>query len=271
MTKKTTGKFLIPRGDAFDLDFANYHFDDRFLKARELMNERRFTVGETDVAYRVVNHWDQSGLLPASVKGDGGWRKFTLPEMVWLKAIVRMRGFGLSLDKIAAAKDDIMKWDKKLEQYPYFEYYVLKAWFSSSNPYILVTSDGRAEVATTSEIEAAKLILGSFDVLLISLKAILQDMGVGTPKGKTLFALSDKEVELLSSIRLKNNNEIRAKIDDNGDITEIESTETISTPLASHKLKNQVEQEKMYGKVVTQYEDGIPKSIQVTKCKKMKS
>lgn len=270
MAKKTMGKLFIPRGDAFDLNFADYQFDDKFQRVRELMNDRRFTVGETDVAYRVINHWDQSGVLPEGVKGDGGWRKFTLPEMVWLKAAVRMRDFGLSLDQIASAKDGAMAWSKKLEQYPHFEYYVAKAWFSGADPYILVTSEGEAEVATMAEIEAAKLFLDSFDVLLISLKAILKGMGVNTSEVKTMFALSDKEVELLSSIRMGNNNEIKAKIDDQGEITEIESTETTTSPLAPHKIKNQAEQEKMYGKVVTQYENGVPKSVQVTTRKRLK-
>jgi hypothetical protein len=164
-----------------------------------------------------------------------------------------------------------MWWSKEHEEYPYFEYYVAKAWFSGSDPYVLVTSDGEAEVATMAEIEAAKLFLDSFDVLLISLKAILKGMGVNTSEVKTLFALSEKEVELLSSIRMGNNNEVKAKIDDQGEITEIESTETTTSPLAPHKIKNQVEQEKMYGKVVTQYENGVPKSVQVTTRKKLKS
>lgn len=271
MAKKSIGKLFIPRGDAFDLDFADYQFDDKFQKVRELMDNRRFTVGETDVVYRVINHWDQSGLLPDGVKGDGGWRKFTLPEMVWLKAMVRMRDFGLPLYKIAQARKGAMWWSKEHEEYPYFEYYVAKAWFSGSDPYILVTSDGEAEVATMAEIEAAKLFLDSFDVLLISLKAILKGMGVNTAGVKTLFALSDKEVELLSSIRMGNNNEVKTKIDNQGEITEIESTETTTSPLAPHKIKNQAEQEKMYGKVVTQYENGVPKSVQVTTRKKLKS
>ena len=95
-------------------------------------------------------------------------------------------------------------------------------------------------------------------------------MGVNTSEVKTLFSLSDKEVELLSSIRMGNNNEVKAKIDDQGEITEIESTETTTSPLAPHKIKNRAEQEKMYGRVVTQYENGVPKWVQVTKRKRLK-
>ncbi|MCC7357575.1 MerR family transcriptional regulator [Candidatus Uhrbacteria bacterium] len=270
MAKKTLSKLFIPRSDAFAFDLADYQFNDKFQKVRELMNDRRFTVGETDVAYRVINHWDQSGLLPDGVRGDGSWRKFTLPEMVWLKAVVRMRDFGLPLEKIAYARKGAMSWNKQRERYPCFEYYLAKAWLSDADTYILVMSDGEAEVATVAQIEAAKLFLDSFDVLLISLKAILKGMGLHTPAVKTLFALSEKDIELLTSIHMGNNNDIKVKIDDQGEITEIESTETTTSPLAPHRLKNQVEQEKMYGQVVTKYENGVPKSVQVTTRKRLK-
>jgi len=264
------GRLFIPRGDGFDLDFAHYQLSDDCQKVRDLMDDRRFTVGETNVAYRVVNHWDQSGLLPDGVPGDGGWRKFTFPEMVWLKSIVRMRDFGLSLENIALVKNGVMKWSEEQKRYTFFEYFVAKAWLSGVEPFILVTSDGESEIATMDQIECAKILHGSFDVLLISLKDILNKMGAKTPKVKTLFALSDKEFELLSSIRLGNNSEVKTKIDNQGEITEIESTETTTSPLAPHKLKNQLEQDKMYGKVVTQYENGVPKSVQVTKRKRLK-
>lgn len=270
MAKKTLSKLFIPRSDAFAFDLADYQFNDKFQKVRELMNDRRFTVGETDVAYRVINHWDQSGLLPDGVRGDGSWRKFTLPEMVWLKAVVRMRDFGLPLEKIAQARKGAMSWNKQRERYPCFEYYLAKAWLSDADTYILVMSDGEAEVATVAQIEAAKLFLDSFDVLLVSLKAILKGMGLHTPAVKTLFALSEKDIELLTSIHMGNNNDIKVKIDDRGEITEIESTETTTSPLAPHRLKNQVEQEKMYGQVVTKYENGVPKSVQVTTRKRLK-
>jgi DNA-binding transcriptional MerR regulator len=269
MANKTLGKLFIPRGDAFDLDFANYQLDDKFKKVRELMNDRRFTVGETDVAYRVINHWDQSGLLPEGVKGDGGWRKFTLPEMVWLKAMVRMRDFGLPLDKIARARNGAMRWSKQHEEYPYFEYYIAKAWFSGADPYILVTSDGEAEVATMAQIETAKLFLNSFDVLLISLKAILTEIGVNIAQVKILFALSKKETELLGNIRMESNNEVKVKIDDRGEITEIESTETTNHPIAAYKIRDQAEKEKMHGSVETQFVDGVARSVRVTKRKKL--
>ena len=271
MTKKTSDKLFIPRGDGFDLDFYDYQSDERFQKVREFMSDRRFTVGETNVAYRVINHWDRLGVLPNGVKGDGGWRKFTLPEMVWLKVIARMRGFGLSLDQIALAKQGAMAWNAKFERYLYFEYYLTKAWFSSADPYVLVTSEGDAEVATMAEIEAAKLFLGSRDVLLISLKAILKDSGMKTPGINALLALSKKEIELLSSIRSRDSNEVKTKMNDQGEITEIESTETVTSTLIEHRIKSQVEKERMYGKVVSQYEKGVLKSVQVTRRKRLKS
>lgn len=270
MNTKTTAKLFIPRGDVFHLDFANYQFDARFENVRKIMRDRRYTAGETKTAYRVINHWDQLGLLPEGVQGnDGGWRKFTLPEVVWLRVIARMRDFGVPLEKIALAKAGVMKWNEKHEQYPYFEYYVAKAWFSTADPYVIMLNDGEAEVAAMSEIELAKLF-SSFDGLLISLKAVFKDIGIDPTDADILRAVSDNEAELLGSIQHEGSKEVRAKIDNRGEITEIESTEVVSQPLAPHKIKNQLQNEKMYGRVVTKYEDGVPKSVQVIKRTRLK-
>lgn len=271
MTKTSTENFFIPGGDAFDADFAAYHVDERFEKVRNLMRDRRFTVGETGVASRVMSHWDQFGLLPKGAKGEnGGWRKFTLSEMAWLRVIVRMRAFGLSLQHIALATKKVMLWDKKREAYPLFEYYLAKAGFSGADPYVLFSSSGQAAVATADEIETAKLFRGKSDLLLVSLKAVLKDLGLGTTKRNVLFSVTEGELELLNAIRVEKNSEVKTKTDADGHVTEIESTTTSPTPKASHEINRQAKTGKMYGRVVTQYEDGIPVSVQVTKRKRFR-
>ncbi|MDD5726114.1 MAG: MerR family transcriptional regulator [Patescibacteria group bacterium] len=267
MNEKPSQNFFIPRGDAFDIDFAKYENDDSYQEIRELMSDRRFTVGKTDISYRVINHWDQSDILPEGSKSDGGWRKFTFPEIVWLRAIARLRKFGLSLEKIERIKKQVMFYH--LERYPYFEYYLVKAWISESDSFICTLSDGEAETAFPHELEASRMINGNFDVLLVSLKSILEAMGMNTAEAKRLFGLSDEEIELLASLRLERNSEINAKMNSNGEIAEIESTKTFNQPL-DYQIRNQIKKGKMFGKAITQYEDGIPKSIKVTKRQKFK-
>lgn len=268
--KNSSNKFIIPRGDGFDIDFARYEMDDYFAQVRELMSLRRYTVGKTDVAYRVINHWDQLGLLPTGVKGDGGWRKFTLPEIVWLKAIGRMREFGLPLEKIARAKVEAMEWNEKIERYPYFEYYLVRAWLGESDSYVLITQDGDGEIASMTGIEAAKMCFGSFDVLLISLKKILQDMGFETSRARGMLYVSDKEMEMLSSLRYDKSDEVKAKLNKQGEITEIESTVTKVGSTAPHEIKKMIEEEGLYGDVTLKCENGVPQATKTVKRKRLK-
>ena len=105
MTTNQENTLLILRGDNFDRLFAKYYsYYDELHKA---FHTPKFTVGDTNVPYRVINHWDQHGLLPAGFKKEGGWRLFSLVEMAWLQIILQMRKFGMSLDQIKKAKDGI--------------------------------------------------------------------------------------------------------------------------------------------------------------------
>jgi len=269
MSPNTKRYAFILKGDGFELSLANY-YSDKNKEVHKLFSERKYTVGDTDIAYRLINHWDESGLLPEGARDGNGWRKFTLIEMVWLRAIIRLRNFGFPLDKIAKVRDCVVLWNKKTENYPVLEYYVSLALASNADPYIIVLEDGSADIATTREIELSKEFWKKpLDVLYISLKSVVSEMGFKVAPSEGLDLLSPEEKELLNEIHVNNNGEVKVNVDSTGQIAEIESTNVMSA-LPAHEIHHKIKNERMYGKVVTQYEDGKSRSVKVTKKRRFK-
>ena len=57
---------------------------------------------------RWIKHWSKMGLLFENNDTDdpNKWSKFSFIELIWLKAILKMRQFGLPLEHIEEIKDD---------------------------------------------------------------------------------------------------------------------------------------------------------------------
>lgn len=269
--KKGVSDLTVGRGESFDLTLSSYfNGDEKTAETRRALNTRRFTVGETDISYRVINHWHANGILPEGVKDQtGGWRKFTFVEIIWMRAVTKLRDFGFSLENIAMVRDKIMQWEKKTEDYPLFEFYVVEAWTTHLDPYIICLSDGNAELLTSAEIERAKIIIGSKDMLLISLKSLLKEQKVTPKKPVTLFELSGKEIDLLSEIRLNGNKEVKVKVK-NGHLDEIEMTKIYPEAPPLEDINRVLKQEGAFAEVVTKYESGKKQSAEVKTRKRWK-
>lgn len=260
---------LIVRDDYFALNFAAYNLDKRFDKNKAAFNDRRHTVGETKISYRAINHWGESGLLPDGCKDASGWKKFTLVEVIWLRIIERMRGFGLPLNNIKAVKENIMEWDSKEERYKYFEYYLAEALSTKYDSYIVILSDGVADLASSMELQNTKALLGPKHLLLISLKAVLKEFGFKVPGSSDLIALTDAEKDLLGSIRFENNDEVKAKVA-GGEILETEATRVYKDLPKNHEITDEFRKGRLYGRVETNFEDGRSQSVRTTKKRRFK-
>lgn len=270
MDKLKKKPLVISRSTATDFDHADYHFSDKFETIRSIVRKRKFTVGSTEINYRVINHWDQNGILPEGLKSEGGeWRKFSFIELVWVEAVKKLREFGFSLDKIARVNEGVMRWNKENQTYSDFEYFVIKGWFSSMDPYILVLVDGEADIGSLESIQSSQLNAPK-SMLLISVKSLLKDMGKKVQPAKILLDLTEEEIELLSKIRLENNIEVKARIADNRAITEIESSHIEMNPESLYEINKEIRDEGAYGSITTQFENGYRKSVKITKKRQFK-
>lgn len=68
--------------------------------------EKRFTIKDTDLTYRTLNHWVSEGLIDDERNNEGqGWRKFSIYDRLWVQIILELRKYGISFEKIKSVKE----------------------------------------------------------------------------------------------------------------------------------------------------------------------
>lgn len=65
---------------------------------------RVFTIQDIGVSYRWLDHWYSKGLLFSSYEKHR-WKRFNLIEYVWIKIILKIREFNMSLKTVSAVKE----------------------------------------------------------------------------------------------------------------------------------------------------------------------
>jgi DNA-binding transcriptional MerR regulator len=80
---------------------------DRLADLYELMNEKRLTVSETGINYRMINHWDHMNIIRFGRKGREGNRKFSFVDFIWIKVVNELRAFGVKLPVIKKIAGEI--------------------------------------------------------------------------------------------------------------------------------------------------------------------
>ena len=80
-------------------------FNEMNTNPIEFMRNTKFKRSELQLDPRVANHWSDKGLFP-SKQETGAWLIFNLSEAFWVKIIVKLREFNVSLDVIKKIKED---------------------------------------------------------------------------------------------------------------------------------------------------------------------
>lgn len=253
---------ILPFVDSTFLRMAEYEQLPHLQPARDALRERKYTVSSTGVTARVMSHWKDLGLLPEGVANEG-WKKFTLVEIVWLEAIQRMRDFGLPLEAIREARENVLQWDEVEEHYPIFEFYLSQAWFTEEDTYIVIVKGG-SDIGSSQDIERAKLISGSRHMLLISLKVLLSGLGYTVKRPDNLVSLAPDEKRALAAIRFYGADKVMLKMDGRR-VAEIEHSKVLSELPHNFEIDEDFKLDSVYGSVETQYENGKRRSVRVTK------
>lgn len=67
----------------------------------DILNQKRFTVSDTDITYRQINYLDKDGLLGIDARKNGkGWRNFSIKEVIYLFLIIELKKYGFTQDKL---------------------------------------------------------------------------------------------------------------------------------------------------------------------------
>jgi len=262
MEEKRVIKTLIPKSDKLIETMG------KIGKLNPKFNERKYTVGDTDLSYRVISHWRKNHILPEGVKNTKGWHKFSFTELVWLKAVFHFRNFGFSLNKIAQIRKQVMVFDKKNDSYPMFELYIVKALYTDDNPSIVILGDGTADIGDAFDIEVVKNRKQQ-DMLLIPIKSILEEAGIATKRAKFMMPINPDEAIALLAMSSENNKEITIR-KSKGRIKEIETVEDYSENPPLNEISNDFKNNSDFGEVITKYENGKRQSAQVRKRKRLR-
>jgi DNA-binding transcriptional MerR regulator len=90
-----------------ELDYALENRDiTNYQNLIRKVHEKRFTIKDVGLNYRWITHWQEKDLLFGEYE-EGKWRKFDLIEFIWLKMIILMRKFNISLDRIREIKTNL--------------------------------------------------------------------------------------------------------------------------------------------------------------------
>ena len=85
---------------------------DSFVCSQEQMQdylkEKKFKQRNSEISYRILNHWEKLGLIDNDRPQGKGWRKFSVIDIVWMEIIKELRNFGYSNDKILTVKRDLI-------------------------------------------------------------------------------------------------------------------------------------------------------------------
>jgi DNA-binding transcriptional MerR regulator len=74
------------------------------ITLNQKIKERIFTIKDIGVNYRWLDHWSSKGLLLNSYNKHK-WKKFNLIEFVWIRVILKIREFNMSLKTVSAVKE----------------------------------------------------------------------------------------------------------------------------------------------------------------------
>ena len=80
---------------------------DKLAELYGIITKESLSVKDTGINYRVINHWDEMGLIRFARKSTEGYRKFSFVDFVWIKVVNELREFGVKLPDIKKITTDL--------------------------------------------------------------------------------------------------------------------------------------------------------------------
>lgn len=250
--------------EEIDKQFTRYMVDKRLLDERKKMNTPYKVMTESGLSYRLINHWEQNGIIDVERGVDGkGWRKFSFMDQIWIRLVVELRSFGISLKNIKTIYNQLRTNDIDFSPtvYPKLEFFI-HYFFSYKTPIkLIILKDYNVFICTKEEIEAAEKedLLDSY--ISINFHKIIQlvlKKSTYKPNYKEEIVLSEKERMLLDHIR--NGNYLSINIVFKDGTMKLLEKRMINNETEIHKiLKKQ-----KYSEILMKTENGIVVNIQYT-------
>ena len=177
------------RDDSWDFLLGDFHGGNNagLEELKSLLNDKALSVKDTELTYRLINHWSEAGLIPDNRKIEGkGWRKLSRLDVIWTHCLSEMRKFGLPHSSLKMAyKTTFFHHGDASKPIPLLGFGV--ALCLLKNPvFLIVFSDGWVELLRKRDVEYSKLCgLLRDSYLIINLNRICEAVLGG--RGKEEF------------------------------------------------------------------------------------
>jgi DNA-binding transcriptional MerR regulator len=224
-------KNVLAASAAVDFFMADYLMNENLAHVRDDVRTKNMALDSENLSYRIINHWQNEGLISDLRPAGKGWRKYSLIDRVWIEVIVELRKFGYPLERIKQVKARLEEAETETSSsMPFLETHFVLAYFFKEPCYLMVFPEGEVLLAIQREYDLSEEI-GLIDShIKINLNRLIQRMFPNKdmkPKRKNSVELSPEEMELMLFVRTGNFETITVKRKD-GKIDLIEATESLS-------------------------------------------
>lgn len=160
------------RGDNFDINLATLEECEEALKNLKAIKTRNCKLNVDTVSYRTLHHWDSINLIECERETSTSWRKFNVPELLWVHVILKFREMGVSLDKISQAKSFFFE---KIPCYDmdFVDYYIIGALYFSIPAFFVTLPNGQSEFLAYHEMTRAMCRGWLNDCVIIQLNPLM--------------------------------------------------------------------------------------------------
>ena len=172
---KLETKNIFAASDWFDLNFFE-EFIPSDISIKKQFNLQNFKVDDKRLSSRILHHWYKTGLITDNRPNGKGWKKFSFSEIVWISIVIKLREFGLDLQRIKKVKEQIDYYNTKnsKSKCPLLDFYMLVAISSTIPIKFIVFESGQAEIVKQSDIDIAnQLNLINEDFISIDINKLL--------------------------------------------------------------------------------------------------
>lgn len=236
-------KNVFPASDWFDLNFlAGFLHSD--LNIVKQFNQQTYTIGEEKLSSRVLNHWYQSGIITDDRIDNKGWKKFSFSEIVWIRIVIKLRKFGLDLQRIKKVKEQIDYYNTKdsKSKCPLLDFYMLVAITSTIPIKFIVFESGQAEIVKQTDIDFAnQLEFITEDFITIDINKLLDKIITKKSIKADYFNYNKTEIEkeIFDSLYIDEDKSITIKLN-NGKEFLVNKEKVLSSKKEMESLLNKL-------------------------------
>lgn len=185
---------IFPASDWFDINFLG-EFANTSLTIKEELNKQKYKIDYKRLSSRLLNHWYKTGIVYDDRIDGKGWKKFSVSELIWVQIVIKLRKFGLDLNRIKLAKNHIDIYNKLDESSNclLLDFYIMVVLHSSIPIKLIVFESGQAEIVRQIDLNIANQMgMIPEDFIMIDLNKLLNNLFVKKDIKADYFKVDEK-------------------------------------------------------------------------------